>query len=468
MYHHLSGDWAAIDDVLAAALNQSLQFLRSLDQRPAGVALPHVVAAGGELDFEAGQGAAASLHEAVRRFNGIIGASSSPRYLGYVTGGVTPAALLGDWLASVYDQNPQGLKAFGDASARIEFEAVRLLLDFFDLPDDFNGGFVTGATLSGFTCLGVARQWVGQRQGYNIAAEGIRRPIRVLTATPHSSAVKSLTMLGLGSASVVPVATLPGREAMDVADLERQAVALNGEPFIIIASGGTVNTVDFDDFTAILKLKDRYDFWLHIDAAFGGFAARSQVHRKLLKRWEEADSITVDNHKWLNVPYDSGTWLIRKTHQKLQVETFQNGQAAYLNLDATDFTYLNLGPENSRRLRALPVWMTLRAYGKAGYDDIVGRAIDTAQALGRAIEASAEYRLLAPVHLNVVAFTLNGRTEAEINRFVQFLNDDGRYFMTPTTLWGQRGIRAAFVNWRHSADQVPPMITALNAALQQL
>src|SRR5690606_16961327 len=124
-------------------------------------------------------------------------------------------------------------------------------------------------------------------------------------ATPHSSAIKSLSMLGLGSNNVQLVKTISSaREAMDINELEKKIVALDGRPFILISSGGTVNTVDFDDFRGIVKLKEKYNFWWHIDAAFGGFAALSSEYAHLVQGWEKADSITMDGHKWLNVPYE--------------------------------------------------------------------------------------------------------------------------------------------------------------------
>ncbi|MEM6769195.1 MAG: pyridoxal-dependent decarboxylase, partial [Bacteroidota bacterium] len=393
-------------------------------------------------------------------------ASPSARYLGYVTGGTTPAALVGDWLTAAVDQNPQASKGFGDVSAAIEVTTISLLLQLFALPDAFQGGFVTGATMSSFTCLSVARQWVGAQLGHDVAGDGLREDIPVLSATPHSSAVKCLAMLGIGSRNVTTVATLPGREAMDMADLEQKLRALGGRPAILIASGGTVNTVDFDDLRAMADLRRQYPCWLHVDAAFGGFAALSPKHAHLLDGWENADSITIDNHKWLNVPYDSACWFVRREHANLQVATFQNSAAPYLGDPNTDFNYLNLGPENSRRLRALPAWFTLQAYGKAGYQDIVARCIATAQALGAALEEHPDYELLAPVNLNVVSFTLTGKSAAEIDHFVQIVNDQGRYFLTPTTLFGRRGLRAAFVNWQHAPAQVAGIVEALDNALQ--
>jgi glutamate/tyrosine decarboxylase-like PLP-dependent enzyme len=395
-------------------------------------------------------------------------ASPSNRFLGFVTGGTTPAALAGDWLASAVDQNPQSVAGQGDVSAALELATVGLLRELFNLPDAFNGGFVTGATMSAFTCLGVARQWVAQQQGYDLAKDGLRKPIPVLSATPHSSAVKSLAMLGIGSRNLIRVATLPNREAVDMEDLLTKIVALNGQPFIFIASGGTVNTVDFDDLSAIAQLKDKYSFWCHVDAAFGGFAAVSPEYAHLLTGWEAADSITIDNHKWLNVPYDSGCWFIREDHLKLQVATFQNSAAPYLGDPSDHFSYLNTGPENSRRLRALPAWFSLMAYGRQGYQDIVERCVNTARSFGEALTKDAAFTLLAPVRLNVVAFTILGATAEKVDALVQNLSDRGRYFMTPTTMSDTRGIRAAFVNWQNDPAQVPEMMAELNLALQNL
>ncbi|NJB87762.1 glutamate/tyrosine decarboxylase-like PLP-dependent enzyme [Lewinella marina] len=485
----LHQDHDALPDILSAVLEEASHFLATLPQRRAGARVPFAeqlppthfrggFIRGTKLPYDAafgeGRGALATLRHCVRRFDDVIVASASPRYLGYVTGGVTPAALAGDWLASVYDQNPQGLRWFGDTSGRIEYETVGMLRELLGLPVDFHGGFVSGATMSNFTCLATARQWLGDQHGEDVASQGLRRPVRVYAATPHSSVRKALSMLGLGTEALVPVATLPDREAMNVEDLARQLALHPDEPSIVVASGGTVNTADFDDFRAIAELRDRHPFWLHIDAAFGGFAAllpesadpvpAGQYPGGRLRGWEAADSITVDNHKWLNVPYDSGTWFIRKTHEALQTATFHNGGgAAYLGVQSADYNYLNLGPENSRRLRALPVWFTLKAYGKAGYRDIVSRCVAAAHALGRKLTESAEFELLAPVRLNVVAFAPRGGDPTRVNQLLQRLNDNGRYFLSPVTLDGRAGLRAAFVNWRISDRDV----TWLFSELQQ-
>jgi glutamate/tyrosine decarboxylase-like PLP-dependent enzyme len=244
------------------------------------------------------------------------------------------------------------------------------------------------------------------------------------------------------------------REALDPHDLREKLRQLNGEPCIVISSGGTVNTVDFDDMEAIARLKKQYPFWWHIDAAFGAFAACSPLYRPLLKGWEMADSITIDCHKWLNVPYDSAIFLVREAHRQLQVETFQNSNAPYLGDPLLNFTYLNFLPENSRRLRALPAWFTLMAYGKDGYRDIVENSVQLARELGKRMEESKAFRLLAPVRLNTVCFTLAPVAQDRAQAFLKALNQNGKVFMTPTLYRGSFGIRAAFVNWRTTSTDI--------------
>ncbi len=457
MNEQLNNDLQKIDSLLETIRVQGLEFLHQLPDRPTS---SKYTKATNEILNEEGIGGLNALQQFNQTFEQAMIGSAGPRYWGFVTGGTTPASIMGDWLASIYDQNTQATKGQGDISAMIEVETIRLLLDLFRLPKDFLGGFVTGATMSNFTCLGVARQWIGKQLGKDFAKEGITQTIHILSAVPHSSVIKSLSMLGIGSNSVIKVNVVDGnRESIDIEDLKLKIKSLHGQPFILISSGGTVNTVDFDDFRSIMKLKDEFDFWWHIDAAFGAFAACSPAHQHVLDGWEHADSITVDCHKWLNVPYDNAVFFIKEKHKILQTETFQNSNAPYLGDPLENFSYLNFLPENSRRLRALPVWFTLIAYGKTGYQYIVENSIEMAKTLGNFIETNDYFELLSPVRLNNVCFTLRGEeNQHKVSDFLTQLNATAKVFMTPTVYNGKKGIRAAFVNWRTTKEDVALVI----------
>ncbi|SER10695.1 pyridoxal phosphate-dependent decarboxylase family protein [Pedobacter rhizosphaerae] len=450
--HH---DNQILQEILQLVQQQGMDYLDDLQNRATSTA--KVVEKVDTLQEE-GLGTIAALQQFNQRFEPVMVGSSGPRYWGFVTGGTTPAAIAGDWLATIYDQNTQSAKGAGDVSGLIELETIQLLSSLFNLPKDFFGGFVTGATLSNFTCLAVARQWFGKQKDKDFAKDGISEKIHVLSATPHSSSLKSLAMLGIGSANVITVEVAEGnREALNIVDLKKKIAELNGEPFILISSAGTVNTVDFDDFEAINTLRSEYNFWWHIDAAFGGFAACSPQYSHLVKGWENADSITVDCHKWLNVPYESAVFFIKEQHQLLQMESFQNANAAYLGNPLDNFSYLNFLPENSRRLKALPAWFTLMSYGKKGYQQLIQDCVAVTLSFADFIEQHPGFKLLAPVWLNTVCFTL--QNEELVAPFLQKLNATGKVFMTPTQYKGKKGIRAAFVNWRTTTEDVE-LVTA--------
>lgn len=456
MNHYLQRDWQHREDLLKETLSTALSFLDELADRPAGLYyqqahlanLPNV-----------GLGARAALRQFQQQYLPHLSGSPGSRYLGYVTGGTTLAGLMGDWLTSTVDQN---VASAGDSAANeVEYEAIKMLKDLFGLPTEFAGSFVSGATMSSFVGLAIARQWWGQQLGRDIAQDGFaERPV-ILSACPHSSIYKSLSMLGFGRSAVQKIPCLPQREAIDIAALESKLQSLGSKPCIVVGNAGTVNTVDYDDFQALAALKSRYPFWLHIDAAFGGFAACSPDYEHLVSGWEQADSITIDLHKMLNVPYDAAIQLSR--HQDLQQAVFQNSGARYLEVDAEAIPFVHLTPENSRRFRALPSWFSLKAYGKAGFQELVERNVQLASSLGDWLEAQEAFLLLAPVRFNVVCFALE-QTE-ETSAFLRRLTEGGKVFLTPSEYQGQVCIRAAFSNWQTSEEDLAIIQQALLAAL---
>lgn len=442
MHPLLAADLHQLPALLATARELSLEYLASLPDRPVAVPTPGLAP---PVLPETGVGGEAALRQFWAQHAAQLGASAGPRFLGFVTGGSTPAALAADWLVSAVDQNLSN-DGYSVVPA-IERAALHLLRQLFGLPDAFAGVFVTGATQSNLVGLAVARQWAAARAGHDVAQQGLYGlpPLPLLSGAAHSSIYKVAAVLGLGRDQVRPVGQLPGREAIDPDALEAVLRALNGRPAVVVANAGTVNSTDFDDLRALAALKERYPFWLHVDAAFGGFAAVVPALAGRVAGWEQADSITIDAHKWLNVPYDAAMLFTR--HLQLQADVFKNS-AAYLGPLGERPDFVHLTPENSRRFRALPVYLSLLAYGREGIADIVQRNCDQATDLGALVEASASFRLLAPVRLNVVCFTLAEAdpSTAAVKQLLDRLRNSGEAFLTPTRYADTAGIRAAFSN----------------------
>lgn len=460
MHPALAGDLARLPDLLQAARDLAARELSGLDERPA-VRLDQ--APGPEAVPGAGAGAEGALARFAERWAPGFSGSAGPRYLGFVTGGATPASVAGDWLTSAYDQNASG--AVGSWAAALERETVGWLRELFGLGEAHSGAFVTGATVSNTVGLAIAREWLGERLGVSVSREGAAAlgPVEVLSGSPHSSITKALSVLGIGRDRLRRVPVLPGnREAVDVDALDAALAGLGGRPAIVVANAGTVNTVDFDDLQAIAALKERHDFWLHVDAAFGAFAALSPAHAPLVAGLDAADSVCVDLHKWLNVPYDAAVQFTRR--QDLQIAVFHNA-SPYLGLPTGCPDFLHLTPENSRRLRALPAWFSLVAYGREGHGEIVERNVALARELGARIESSDGLRLLAPVRLNVVCFTLDrDPTQERVDALSRAVAESGETFLTPTVHEGVPALRAAFSNWRTTRADVERVAEALVAA----
>ncbi|MET9128828.1 pyridoxal phosphate-dependent decarboxylase family protein [Streptomyces antibioticus] len=464
MHPTLRADLDRLPELLASAHDFATRALAGIGERPVSAAAP--APAPGPLPA-AGVGAQGALERFARQWEPGFSGSAGPRYLGFVTGGSTPAALTGDWLTGVYDQN--GSSGAGSGADALEHETLGWLRELFGLSEAHRGAFVSGATMSNTVGLAVAREWLGERQGVSVSREGaaVLGPVHVLSGSPHSSITKALSVLGIGRDRLRPVPLLGGdREAVDVSRLAEALDALDGHPAVVVANAGTVNTVDFDDLRAIAALKERYDFWLHVDAAFGAFAALSPAHAALVDGLDAADSICVDLHKWLNVPYDAAVQFTRR--QDLQVRVFHN-ESPYLGLPTGTPDFLHLTPENSRRLRALAAWFSLTAYGREGHAEIVERCVALARRLGEGVAAVPGLRLLAPVRLNVVCLTLTeGPTPERLGALARAVADSGEAFLTPTVLHGTPALRAAFSNWRTTEADTDRVRDTLARAVREL
>lgn len=441
--------------LLDATRRQALSFLGGLPQRAAA---PAGLPASADT-MPDGIGAEAALTAFAARYEAALSGSPGPRYWGFVTGGATPAALAGDWLAGAYDQNAS--HEVGSIAAALERATVAALRELFGLPAAFHGVFVSGATASNTAALATARQALYARRGIDVAEDGLTAapPLRVLAGSAHSSIDKALAVLGIGRRALQRLPTLPGRTALDVTALAAELGVDPARPTVVVASAGEVGTGDFDDIATMAALCRGHGAWLHVDGAFGLFAALLPDKSDWLRGVEAADSVTVDLHKWLNVPYDSA--LVFTREPAAQRAVFR-ASAAYLGDSADPLHYT---PENSRRWRTLPAWMSLAAYGRAGIAEWVRRDCALAARFGAGIAARPALELLDEVRLNVVCFALREGGAIERDTLLQRLQRDGRVFLTPTVLFGRPAIRAALSNWRTREHDVDLALAALDAAL---
>jgi glutamate/tyrosine decarboxylase-like PLP-dependent enzyme len=318
----------------------------------------------------------------------------------------------------------------------------------------------TGATASNFVGLAAARRWWGLKHEVDIDSQGFAGlpPVPVFASGYlHASAVKALGMLGIGRGQP-RILTRDAAGRLDVAALAAALEELGGKPAIVIATAGDVNTGDFDPLADVAELAGAHGAWMHVDGAFGLFAAASPQTRHLVRGIEAADSVAVDGHKWLNVPYESGFAFVRDP--VMHAGAF-SAPAAYLGTEATARpVFGNLSPEMSRRARALPVWATLRAYGREGYRAMVERHLRLAQRVARQVDEAPDLERLADVPLNVVCFRFHppGVAETELDNLNRSLGErileDGRVYFGTTDYAGKVAFRPAIANWRTGEDDV--------------
>ncbi|KAI7158193.1 tyrosine decarboxylase [Hortaea werneckii] len=445
---------------------------------------------------EAGIGEAkASEHLNRYVLPGLNRASSSPHYYGFVTGGATTIARLADNLVTEADNSPQVHLPKETVATEVEDCALRMVCDLLALsPNDWpHRTFTTGATASNVVGIACGREFVIQHAASKLSAsasvgdDGLAKAmvkagvsdVQILTTVPHSSLRKASSIVGLGRSCVIEVGQSHRRHLFDMEALESQ-LRRPGIASIVVVSCAEVNTGFFattgEDMRQIRKLCDEHGAWLHVDAAFGLLArvlSDSEQYSALkqgVNGLELADSIAGDAHKLLNVPYDCGIFLSR--HLGIGVEVFQNPNAAYLNsassetIEATDRPIpspLNIGIENSRRFRALPVYSTLAAYGRTGYREMLERQIHLAREIARFIFANEHYELLPNVDENrpledrlsgiyiIVLFRAKSQTVNE--ELVKRVNATKRIYISGTHWEGRPAARFAVANWQADAKQ---------------
>jgi glutamate/tyrosine decarboxylase-like PLP-dependent enzyme len=374
---------------------------------------------------------------------GIV-AEPGGRYFGFVIGGSVPAALAADWLTSTWDQNA-GLYVIGPSASVVEEVAGAWLIELLALPQDASIGFVTGAQMATFTALAAARHHVLSAAGWDVERDGLTGAPRidvVVGEKRHGTVDRALRMLGLGTPTHVVPADANGR-------MLAEHLELTDEPTIVCAQAGEVSTGASDPFHAIAEARDAAaNAWVHVDGAFGLWAAVTPALRPHVAGLGDADSWTTDAHKWLNVPYDSG--LVCTAHAESHSGAFSQ-RAPYLVFDAETRDELDWNPEHSRRARGFPVYAAIRALGRSGIAEMIELSCTHARAFADGLrELGAE--VLNDVELNQVLFRFE--SDERTNSILDAVQETGEAWMGGTTWDGRAAIRMSISNWQTTSADI--------------
>lgn len=449
-------------DVVAA---YAAEFLGSLPERrvaPTATVEELRAALGGSLSDE-GSDPADVIQRLIKAADaGIIG-TTSPRFFGFVIGGNTPASLAADWLTSLWDQNA-GLFVAGPAAAVVEEIAGEWLIELLGLPKAASFGFVTGGQMANFTGLAAARHHVLERVGWDVEAAGLQEAprIRVIVgAERHSTIDRALRFLGLGAANVTVVGA-DGQGRMELEELRRVMGDYDG-PTIVCTQAGNVNTGAFDPIADICEVAHATNAWVHVDGAFGLWAAASGRLRHLIAGHEAADSWATDAHKWLNVPYDSG--LVFCSHPESH-QAAMGVRASYLihSEAGAERDQMDWNPEFSRRARGFSTYAALRALGKDGVIEIIERCCANARRFADAFSAQPDIEVVNEVELNQVLvrfLSSDGDHDARTARVVTAVQQEGTCWLSGSR-WHDMGVmRISVSNWQTTTEDVDRSVAAI-------
>jgi glutamate/tyrosine decarboxylase-like PLP-dependent enzyme len=450
-------------DLLQRTAEIASDFLDSLDDRPVRpeATVDELRAALGGALPEQPSDPLTVIEQLARDVDPGVMATASGRFFGFVIGGTIPAAIAADWLTSAWDQN-SGLTIPMPAAGVVEEVAGAWLKELLGLPEGASFGFVTGGQMAHFTCLAAARHHLLAGVGWDVERDGLRGApsIRVVAgANRHATLDRALRFLGIGTASIHEVpADGQGRMVMEAL---RDELGRADGPTIVCVQAGDINTGAFDDVQAAADACAEAGAWLHIDGAFGLWAAASPSLRHLVAGAERADSWATDAHKWLNVPFDSG--LAFCAHPASHSAALGVRSAYLVHADpASARDAMDFVPEHSRRARGFPIYATLRTLGRAGVADLVERSCARARALAEQLAALPGCEVLNDVVLNQVLlrFEDDTRTDAILGA----VQASGEIWTSGTVRDGRKAIRLSVVDWRTSEADVRRAIAAFAAA----
>lgn len=439
--------------LLNDAAARSVRYLESLPTRPVAPT-PEAVAALARFD-EPWPAGPTDDTETLRLLDEIgspaTTAMAGPRFFGFVIGGSLPVTLAANWLAGAWDQNT-GLFRPTPGTAYLEQVALRWLLEALGLPAECAGAFVTGATVANLCGLAAARHAVLARAGWNVEAEGLfgAPPVTVIvSAEAHPSVTKSLGVLGLGRSRVVKI-PVDDQGRMIAERLPR----ISG-PTIVCVQVGNVNTGACDPVAEVCRRVQPAGAWVHVDGAFGLWAAAAPARAHLVAGIAAADSWATDAHKWLNVPYDSGLAFVRDRHA---LQAAMAITAEYLPTDGGQRNPGDFTPELSRRARGVEVWAALRSLGRSGLADLIERNCAQAQRFAEQLRA-AGFAVLNEVGLNqvLVAFGDAERTK----QVIEAIQREGTCWAGITVWQGRTAMRISVSSWATTDADVDRSVAAM-------
>jgi glutamate/tyrosine decarboxylase-like PLP-dependent enzyme len=439
-------------DLLLDAASRANRYLEGLDSRqvfPTADALAGMASLAGPLaDEPTDPGEVLALLDAAGSPATV--ATAGRRYFGFVVGGSLPAALAANWLAGAWDQ-PASMRISSPIGAKLEEIALGWMVDLLGLPTGTGAGFVTGATMANFAGLAAARHRVMAAAGWDVEADGLigAPPIRVVVGDEaHATLFKSLGLLGLGRATVerVPVDS-QGR-------MRPNALPLLDERTILCLQAGNVNTGASDPFPPLIGAARQAGSWVHVDGAFGLWAAASPTEAIQVQGIGAADSWATDAHKWLNVPYDCGLVFVRNPDD---LEASFSTEASYLIQEAPREP-MRFTPESSRRARGIEVWAALASLGKNGLADLVARCCRHARRFAEGLSA-AGFEILNKVSLNQVLVSFGD--DARTDEVVAAVQTEGTCWAGWTTWQGRRAMRISVSSWATTDEDVERSIEAI-------
>ncbi|MDH3576318.1 MAG: pyridoxal-dependent decarboxylase [Gammaproteobacteria bacterium] len=378
---------------------------------------------------------------------------TGPRFFGFVIGGSLPVTVASNWLSTAWDQNV-GMHEVTPAAATLERVAMSWMIDLFGLPADSAASFVTGATVANFTALAAARNRVYANVGWDVEADGLvgAPPVTILIGEEaHPTVFKSLGMLGFGRKRPIHV-PVDSQGRMTASKLP----VING-PTIVCTQAGNLNTGAFDPVGDICDAVKPHGAWVHVDGAFGLWAAASPALRHLCSGLQAADSWATDAHKWLNVPYDSGIAFVR---DGAALKSAMSITADYLLTESEFRNPCDFTPELSRRARGVDVWAALKSLGWEGVAEMIERCCSHARRFADRLQA-AGFEVLNDVVLNQVLVSFGD--DAATTRIISEIQEDGTCWCGSTIWQGHTAMRISVCNWSTTVADVDESLDAILA-----